>query len=136
MKIVKEETNYSSTYTDKNSAILLRDAKVLKYLISSWSGSGRLVCVDSSFASVQATEVTEQEGLKFIMTVKTAINIFIMTNLQTIEVQKRVDRVGLVRRKDEGNCDLLSFAWMDRKRRYLICSSFSMSDEEPNIRRN
>ena len=76
----------------------------------------------------------EQEGLKFIGVVKTTMKMFPMKNLQSIELEKRGDRVGLVRRKEEGDCDLLAFAWMDRERRYFICSGSNMSDGEPNIR--
>ena len=50
LKIVKEEDNYSSTDTEDDSAILLHGVKVLKEVISSWSGSGRLVCADFYFA--------------------------------------------------------------------------------------
>ena len=134
LKIVKEEEDYSSTDTEEEGAVMLHGVKVLKELISPWTGSGRLVCADSYFASVQAAEVMEQEGLKFIGVVKTTMKMFPMKNLQSIELEKRGDRVGLVRRKEEGDCDLLAFAWMDRERRYFICSGSNMSDGEPNIR--
>ena len=61
--------------------------------------------------------------------------MFPMKRVQSIELQKRGSRVGLVRRKEEDDCELLVFTWMDRERRYLICSGSSMSDGEPNIRR-
>ena len=61
----------------------------------------------------------EQEGLKFIGVVKTATKMFPMKHLQSIELQNRGDRVGLVRRKEEGDCDLLAFSWNDRERKYL-----------------
>ena len=79
----------------------------------------------------------EQEGLKFIGVVKTVTKMFPMKHLQSIELEKRGgggNRVGLVRRKKEGDCDLLAFAWMDRERRYFIRSGSSMSDGKPNIR--
>ena len=99
MKVVKEEDYYSSTDTEDDSDVLLHGVKVLKQLISPWSGSGRLVCVDSYFASVQAAEAMEQEGLKFIGVVKTATKMLPMKYLQSIELQKSGDKVGLVRRK-------------------------------------
>ena len=34
----------------------------------------------------------------------------------------------------EGGCDFLIFAWLDRERRYIICSKLYMSDGMPNIR--
>ena len=66
LKIIKEETDYSSIDTDEENAVLLYGMKLLKDLISSWSGSGRRVCVDSYFASIQVVDVMVQEGLKFI----------------------------------------------------------------------
>ena len=45
------------------------------------------------------------------------------------------DRVGLVKRKKKGDCDVLVFSWMDRERRYFVCSGSNVSDGEPNIRR-
>ena len=49
-----------------------------------------------------------------------------MKYLQAIELQKRGDRVGLVRKKEDSDCDSLKFAWIDRKGdilfvRDLIC---------------
>ena len=77
----------------------------------------------------------EQEGLKFIATVKTATKMFPMKHIQSIELQKRGDTVGLVRRKEESDYDLLAFTWIDRERMHFICLGSSMSDGEPNIRR-
>ena len=59
-----------------------------------------------------------------------------MKHFQSIELGKRRDTVGLVRRKKEGEgeCDLLAFAWMNRERRYFICSGANMSEDLPNIR--
>ena len=31
-------------------------------------------------------------------------------------------------------CDILAFAWIDRERRYFICSGSNMSEGLPNIR--
>ena len=77
-----------------------------------------------------------QEGLKFIGAVKTAHKKFPLNFFQSIELKKGRDRVGLVRRKKlgEGECDLLAFAWIDRERRYFICSGSNMSGGLPNTR--
>ena len=72
---------------------------ILKVLIPPWSGSSRLVCVDSYFASVQVAEVLYQEGLKFIGVVKNTHRKFPLKHFQSIKLQKRGDRSGLVRRK-------------------------------------
>ena len=73
--------------------------KVLKKLISPWTGSSRLVCADLYFASIQAAKIMFEEGLKFIGVVKTVHKRFPLTHLQSIELGKSGDRVGLVRRK-------------------------------------
>ena len=79
--------------------------------------------------------MTVQEDLKLIGVVKTATRIFPMKRLQAIELQKRGNRVGLVRRKEEGDCSILVFALIDYERRYFICSESNMSDGNPNVRR-
>ena len=122
LKRVKEDDDYSSTDTKDDSAVLLHGVKVLKEFIRPWSGSGRLVCRYSYFASVQATEVMEQESLKLIGVVKTVTKMFPMKHFQSIGIQKRDNRVELVRRKEEGDCDVLAFTWIDREMRYFICS--------------
>ena len=73
---IKKETDYSSTDTNEEIAVLLYGMQLLKTLISSWLGSGHLVCVDSYFASIQAVDVMIQEGLKFIGIVKTTTRFF------------------------------------------------------------
>ena len=52
-----------------------------------------------------------------------------------IDFEKRGDRVGLVRRKEEGDCGLLVFSYMDRERMNFVCSGSNMLNREPNIRR-
>ena len=75
LKIVKEETEYPSTDRDEESDVMLHGVKMLKQLISSWSRSERFVCVDFYFTPVQAAEVMDKEGLKFIRIVKTTTRI-------------------------------------------------------------
>ena len=61
--------------------------------------------------------------------------MFPMKYLHVIESEKRGDKVVLVRRKEEDDCDLLAFAWIYREKRYFICSGSNISDGELNIRR-
>ena len=75
-----------------------------------------------------------QERLKFSGVVKTATNKHPMNHLKSIGIQKRGDRVCLVIRENEGYCDLLVFAWMDRERKYFICFGSNLSEGLPNIR--
>lgn len=89
MKIVKQVLDYSDTDTNEETTGLLHDTKVFKELVGSWSGSGRLVCADSYFASLQAVEVMVQEGLKSIRVAKLATKKQPMKNVKSIEMQKR-----------------------------------------------
>ena len=84
LKRVKEDDDYSSTDTKDDSAVLLHGVKVLKELSSPWSGSCRLDCAYYYFSSVEAAEVMEQEGLKFIEIVKTATKMIPIKHLQSI----------------------------------------------------
>ena len=84
LKIVKKEDDYLSTDTEDDSAVLLHGVKVLKELSSPWSGSCRLDCAYYYFSSVEAAEVMEQEGLKFIEIVKTATKMIPIKHLQSI----------------------------------------------------
>ena len=97
LKVVKQEEDYFDIESDEDSSTLGHGVKVLKELISPWTVSGRLVCSDSYFASIQAAETMYQEGLKAIGFVKTVHRKFPLKYLQSIELQKRGDRVGLVR---------------------------------------
>ena len=72
LKVVKQEEDYSDTESDEDSTTLGHGVKLLKELISPWTRSGRLVCANSYFASVQAAETMYREGFKFIGVVKTA----------------------------------------------------------------
>ena len=50
--------------------------------------------------------------------------MFPMKYLHVIESEKRGDKVVLVRRKEEDDCDLLAFAWIYREKWYFICSHY------------
>ena len=56
-----------------------------------------------------------------------------MKYLHGIELKKREGRVWLIRRREEGDCDVLTFAWVNRERRYFICLGSNMSEDESNI---
>jgi Transposase IS4 len=45
---------------------------ILSRLVQPWAGTGRIICADFYFASVEAAEVMGGIGLKFIGVVKTA----------------------------------------------------------------
>eukprot|EP00171_Calliarthron_tuberculosum_P006804 IDg6804t1 len=71
-------------------------ALVLRQLVQPWKRSQRVVCADSYFASVFATEYLRSISLRFIGVVKTATRRYPMKALAAIELQNRGDRKGLV----------------------------------------
>ena len=93
LKVVKQDIDYSDIGTDEKSTILVHGVKVLKELVEPWPGSRRLVCADSCFASVQAVEVMNKEGLTFIGVVKTTTKEYLMKKLKAIEMQR--EEIGL-----------------------------------------
>ena len=87
----------------------------------------RIVCADSYFASVPASEELWNHGLCFIGVIKTATRKFLMEYLSNIQFHNQGDMCGLLTRPvDRTNPVLGAFVWMDRNRRYFICTGGSM----------
>jgi hypothetical protein len=80
---------------DRNENNLLHGTQVLKYLVSPWFGSHRIVCADSYFASVGAAKELFANGLRFIGVVKTATRGFPKTYLSAVELANRGDFLAL-----------------------------------------
>jgi Transposase IS4 len=133
MKIVKTAEE-ERTHVIIGSDGLLHGTKILKFLISPWIFSHRMVCADSYFASVGAAKELMRHGLRFIGVVKTATKFFPMAYLSQLELQVRGDRQGLITRDSNGCPSLLAFVWMDRDRRYFIASGGSLDEGSPCIR--
>jgi hypothetical protein len=74
---------------------LLHGTRVLKYLVSPWSGSHRIVCADSYFASFGAAQELFARGLRFIGVVKTATRGFPKNFLSSVELANRGDFLAL-----------------------------------------
>ena len=92
-----------------------------------WGNTDRIVCAESYFASVSAAKELWKYGLRSIGVIKTATRQFPMAYLSNIEFQKRVDMSGfLTRPVDRMKQVLGAFVWMDRNRRYFICTGRSM----------
>jgi Transposase IS4 len=75
---------------------------ILSQLVQPWAGTGRTVCADSYFASVEAAEVMGGLGLKFIGVVKTATKTYPMAILSGCELSHRGERVSLVAKSTRG----------------------------------
>jgi hypothetical protein len=67
----------------------------LSRLVQPWAGTGRVICADFLFASVEAAELTGRMVLKFIGVLKTATKRYPMAILSEGELSRRgmLDRV-------------------------------------------
>lgn len=110
---------------------LLHGTVVLSRLVSPWVGSGRTVCADSYFASVQAAERMQMSGMRFIGVVKTATRKYPMAELARRPAHGRGDTEYLVRKNQEGDVSMLALMWVDRERRYFISTTSSPADGSP-----
>lgn len=68
---------------------LLHGTAVMRRLVKPWSGSGRIVCVDSYFASVTAAEMLLNMGLKFIGVINNATRRYPLKYLAEKELSVR-----------------------------------------------
>jgi hypothetical protein len=103
----------------------LHGTAVLRRLVEPWAGSGRIVCADSYFASVEAAELLQGLGLRFIGVVKTATCLLPMAKLSEEELATRGDRRSMVAKYCDGNIRMMAMVWMDRERRYFIATASS-----------
>jgi hypothetical protein len=133
LKIVKTATEQQNLEVDHDERIL-HGTKIIKELVKPWSYTDRMVCADSYFASVGAADALKLLKFRFIGVVKTATRHFPMSYLNTLVLNDRGDRQGVVRRDINGQPDLMAFVWMDRDRRYFICSGGSLAEGAPYVR--
>lgn len=76
----------SATHTMEGNDGLNNGTCILKYLLSPWAHTGRIVCADSYFSSVSTCEELLNIGLCFIGVVKTATKKFPMEHLSRVEL--------------------------------------------------
>jgi hypothetical protein len=110
---------------------VLHGTSVLSYLVSPWTGTDRIVCADSYFASVQAAEHLLSMGLRFIGVVKTASRKFPIKALGSIEMSERGERHTFVHKDADGRPKILAMSWLDRERRYFVATAYSAAEGEP-----
>jgi len=104
---------------------LLHGTAVLHRLVGPWAGTGRIVCADSHFASVEAALSLKAAGLRFIGVVKTAHRRFPMASLAARELGERGDWVSMVHNGASGSPEVLAVQWADRNRRYFVATAGS-----------
>jgi len=102
---------------------VLHGTAFLQQLVAPWVGSGRIVCAESYFASVEAAEALRSSGLRFIGVVKTAHSRIPMESLSSREIRARGDHVSMVHVDATGTADKMDTLWVDRSRRYFIAAA-------------
>ena len=138
LKLVKtadENRNATEVNHDPQGQELPHAAAILKELILPWAHTNRIVCADSYFASVPAAKLLSRYGTRFIGVVKTATRNYPMSYLQSVELNQRGDRKGLISFGVlPGDPTMLAFVWMDRQRRYFIATASSLEAGTPYTR--
>lgn len=100
-------------------------------------GTGRHVCADSFFASVEAAEILYLKGLRFKGVVKTSTRKFPMGYLNSIELGGRGSSCHLaasMERENNISFSLMASTWIDRARRYFITTAGVPTDNTPQER--
>jgi Transposase IS4 len=115
MKLVKR-TEEERTHVQEGGNRLLHGTKVLKYLISSWNFSHRMVCADSYFASAGAAIELTQQGFSIFEVGKTATTAILwhhpMAYLSHLEMHERGEINVIIKRDNNGYPNQLAFVWM------------------------
>ena len=107
-------------------ATLNHGTRVLMDLCAPWTGTGRIGCADSYFASVQAACTLYDNGLRFTGVVKTSTKKYPMEYLSNFEMSGRGDHTSMVAEcKSAGtvNYKIFAFGWVDRNRRYFVSTA-------------
>jgi len=130
LKIFTTATDHKANLSAAEQG-LLHGTAVLQRLVAPWASSGRVVCADSYFASVDAAETLRASGLRFIGVVKTAHRRFPMASLASRELQSRGDHASMVHVDSTGTPDMMAVLWLDRDRRYFVATAGSNQPGTP-----
>lgn len=87
---------------------------ILMRLVQPWAGSGRIVCADSYFASLDTAQFLLAAGMRFIGVVKTAHRKCPMASLSSREVQSSGSHLSIVHKDGSGRPDIMAVMWVDR----------------------
>jgi hypothetical protein len=137
LRFVLRNTNSSCSLLSKIDANnRLHGCNVLYWLVKPWANKDRVVVADSYFASVSACVRLFEIGLRFIGVVKTATRQFPMNYLGSLPLPGgKGSRKGLLTTDEATGCQLMSFVWVDRDRRYFISSASSLCEGQ-SVARN
>ena len=130
LKIVTTATDHKANISAAEQR-LFHGTAVLQRLVAPWAGSGRVVCADSYFSSVEAAETLRASGLRFIGVVKTAHRRIFMASLASRELRSRGDHASMVHVDSTGTPDMMAVLWLDRDRRYFVATAGSTQPGTP-----
>lgn len=130
LHVVTTSADQHASFTEEERAGA-HGTVIMMRLVEPWSGTDRIVCADSYFASVGAAMALKAAGLRFIGVVKTAHRLFPLAFLSARELCGRGDQVTMVHRDESGRPDLMAVVWVDRERRYFIASASSNQPGTP-----
>jgi len=116
--------------TGADTSILHRTT-LLKRLVANWAGSGRIVCADSYFDSVEAALELTGMGLQFIGVVKNLTTRYPMAALLTKEILARRCSLALYYRDGAGKIDLMAAMSVGGNHRYFISTTSTCLDGMP-----
>lgn len=119
LEIVKSPSDDVDTDCDRG---LSHGAAVTRRLVYPWSGTNRIVCGDSYFASVHTAQVLYAMGLRFIGVVKTANTRFPYKHLSSFPMDGRGVWKSMTCKDESTGCNLGAVLWVDRERRYFIAT--------------
>lgn len=81
-----------------------------------------MICGHSWFSSVATAETLAMYNMRFISVVKNGSRGYPMEFLSKMEFTNRGEHVSMVSQNAFGKSQLMAVLWMDRERRYFICS--------------
>eukprot|EP00977_Amphora_coffeiformis_P022944 scaffold11978_cov153-Amphora_coffeaeformis.AAC.1 len=133
MMLVKSSKSQNKTVGDDGNESLNHGTKIIKYLVAPWARTHRVVVADSYFASVQTAQELFKLGLRFIGVVKTATRGFPMKQLTSSQFGGRGQWKSFFHSGNGtlSDPDLISFAWVDRNRRYFVSTVSNLREAAP-----
>lgn len=76
--------------------------EALLKMVEDWNGSGRVVCADAFFSSVETAKMLFERGLRFIGVVKNSTKEYPMSYLSHLELAERGEHRSLASSMGDG----------------------------------
>ncbi len=134
LKLVKTaDENRAAAEEQGETERVPHSAAIINKLVLPWIHTDRIVCADSSFASVPTVKLLNLHGMQFVGVEKTATRNYPMRFLSPVMLNHRGDWKGLVSNGlQTGDPTMLTFVLMDCwQTRYFIASASSLEAGTP-----